>query len=314
MPVITIQDIAYVRYGAPDLEQMERFLTDFGLSCVVRNAEYLYMRAHGSAHHVHITQRTAQAAPLGFGLRAQSAQDLHTLARHLGKKVQTCDAPGGGEKVCFSDPAGFAVEVIHGQQTLPLLESRPSLACNVADSRRRLGASLRVNTAPSQIQRLGHLVLLVPHFQPMFDFYHQVLGFEISDSYHMEDPTHTTFAFLHCGLGDTFTDHHTLAFGSPPGGIEAPRFDHVAFEVTDLDDLMTGNAHLKATGWKHSWGVGRHVQGSQLFDYWRDPFGNKIEHWTDGDLVNQNHIRTHMPLSPAGLSQWAPPVTPEFFE
>jgi hypothetical protein len=88
----------------------------------------------------------------------------------------------------------------------------------------------------------------------------------------------------------------------------------VAFEVLDLDDLMTGNAHLRSAGWKHSWGVGRHVQGSQLFDYWRDPFGNKIEHWTDGDLVNDQHARTHGPLSPAGLSQWAPPVTPEFFE
>lgn len=24
--------------------------------------------------------------------------------------------------------------------------------------------------------------------------------------------------------------------------------------------------------------------GSQIFDYWKDPFGNELEHWTDGDL------------------------------
>jgi hypothetical protein len=24
--------------------------------------------------------------------------------------------------------------------------------------------------------------------------------------------------------------------------------------------------------------------GSQVFDYWKDPFGNELEHWTDGDL------------------------------
>jgi catechol 2,3-dioxygenase-like lactoylglutathione lyase family enzyme len=191
---------------------------------------------------------------------------------------------------------------------------RPSLKANPADQRQRFGDKLRVRAAPSQVMRLGHLVLLVPDFKPMYRFYHDVLGLEISDSYHMENPQETTFAFLHCGLGKRFTDHHTLAIGTPPGGIDTPRFDHAAFEVVDLDDLMTGNAHLQAAGHKHSWGVGRHFEGSQLFDYWRDPFGNKIEHWTDGDLVNDDYQRGHGPLSPAGLAQWAPPLTPEFFE
>ena len=30
--------------------------------------------------------------------------------------------------------------------------------------------------------------------------------------------------------------------------------------------------------------MGRHIMGSQIFDYWKDPFGNELEHWTDGDL------------------------------
>jgi hypothetical protein len=58
---------------------------------------------------------------------------------------------------------------------------------------------------------------------------------------------------------------------------------HAAFEVADLDDLMAGHDHLVAAGYSHQWGVGRHILGSQVFDYWLDPFGNEIEHWTDGD-------------------------------
>ena len=26
--------------------------------------------------------------------------------------------------------------------------------------------------------------------------------------------------------------------------------------------------------------------GSQIFDYWRDPWGHTVEHWTDGDLLD----------------------------
>ena len=314
MPIISVVDIAYVRYQAPDLDRMEAFLKDFGLTTTHKSADRLYMRACTESPHVHITHKGTDARPLGFALRAQSAQDLRTLAAHLGVKVEANTEPGGGEVVRFTDPAGFAVEVVHGQQKVERLPVRPSLKANPADQRQRFGEVLRVHTAPSQVMRLGHLVLLVPDFKPMYAFYHDVLGLEISDSYHMENPKETTFAFLHCGLGKRFTDHHTLAMGTPPGGVDKPRFDHVAFEVVDLDDLMTGNTHLQTTGHKHSWGVGRHVQGSQLFDYWRDPFGNKIEHWTDGDLVNDQYVRGHGPLSPAGLAQWAPPLTPEFFE
>ena len=59
---------------------------------------------------------------------------------------------------------------------------------------------------------------------------------------------------------------------------------HAAFEVANLDDLMRGHAHLKAAQRHATWGVGRHILGSQVFDYWQDPWGHELEHWTDGDL------------------------------
>ena len=37
------------------------------------------------------------------------------------------------------------------------------------------------------------------------------------------------------------------------------------------------------------WGIGRHVLGSQLFDYWFDPDGFEYEHYTDGDVFTADH-------------------------
>lgn len=314
MSVISVQDIAYVRFEAPDLDLMERFLVDFGLTRVARTANTLYMRGKGSEPYVHITHQAPIAKGVGLGFRAQSEADLQRLADHLGLAVEDSSEPAGGQVVACTDPAGFRVEVLFGQKLAEPLAVRPSHPLNAADARQRLEGFVRTAGGPSHVMRLGHAVLFVPDFEAVFAFYHHVLGLKISDSLHMQDPEKTTFAFLHCGLGDRYTDHHTLALGTPPGGIEAPRFDHVAYEVLDLEDLQAGHAQLKAGGWNHSWGVGRHVLGSQLFDYWRDPFGHKVEHWTDGDLVNDQHQPSHGPLRLEDLSQWAPPLSPEFFE
>jgi len=87
-----------------------------------------------------------------------------------------------------------------------------------------------------------------------------------------------------------------------------PGFEHAAFEVEDFDALMTGHAHLRGAGWTHHQGVGRHVLGSQIFDYWRDPWGHVVEHFTDGDLLDAAARRgLHDPATALG-SQWASPA------
>ena len=42
-------------------------------------------------------------------------------------------------------------------------------------------------------------------------------------------------------------------------------------------------------------GVGRHVLGAQVFDYWRDPWGHVLEHFTDGDLLTRRATRAAQP-------------------
>jgi hypothetical protein len=59
-------------------------------------------------------------------------------------------------------------------------------------------------------------------------------------------------------------------------------------------------------------GIGRHVQGSQIFDYWHDPDKLTVEHFTDGDLFDNTVEPGWAPLTASGLSQWGPRVTQEF--
>lgn len=85
---------------------------------------------------------------------------------------------------------------------------------------------------------------------------------------------------------------------------------HAAFEVVDFDDLMADNHHLQAKSYRHDWGVGRHILGSQAFDYWRDPWGHRVEHWTDGDLFDAA-VPANVTDLPTMLGhQWAPPHRP----
>lgn len=50
-----------------------------------------------------------------------------------------------------------------------------------------------------------------------------------------------------------------------------------------------GHDYLLSKGYKYWWGVGRHILGSQVYNYWLDLDGFVVEHFTDGDLVNNEH-------------------------
>lgn len=305
-----VRDTVFVRYAAPDLDRMESFLTDFGLHRVLRTDRALYMRAAGDAPFAHVTELAAEPATLGFGLLARQADDLEAIARRFDAKVEDNPEPGGGRRVRLTDPSGFIVDVVHGQTRAAPLRVRAPIDANPAVGRRRIDHTVRGERRPSNVIRFGHVALLVTDFRAACEFYRE-LGLRPSDSYYAGVRENVIATFMHCGLGEEFTDHHTLALITSPEG--RSRFDHAAFEVLDLDDLMQGHAHLQSRGRTHAWGVGRHIEGSQIFDYWRDPFGHKLEHWTDGDLVNDHTPAGLAPMGEGALSQWGPPLTPEFF-
>ncbi|MDO9199728.1 MAG: VOC family protein [Hydrogenophaga sp.] len=307
-----IKDIAFVRYQATDLDRMESFLVDFGLHRAHRTPEALYMRAHDASPFVHVTELGSNNQTLGFGLQTSSESDLHEIAAHVGSVVSDNPEPGGGLRVRFSDPNGFLVDALWGQAQGTALPARQPIAMNPAVGRQRMGRTVRLSAKPCEVARIGHAALFVSDFRRSYDFYTRVLGFKPSDTYWAQEESNVVAAFMHCGLGQQWTDHHTIALITARDG--RARFAHTAFEVLDLDDLAQGSKYLTSKGHRHSWGIGRHIQGSQLFDYWIDPFGNKIEHWTDGDLVNDDTPVGHAKVGADELSQWSPPMPEDFLK
>lgn len=303
--LIKIEDVSHVRFRAPDLAEMGRFLTEFGLAVFEGPDGRLYSRGAGPAPFCHVTE-AGEAGFAALGLRAASGADLRRLAEVEGVEVRPFDAPGGGEVVTLTDPDGRTVEVVAGQAPAAPLDLPVREPWNTAAGRPRLRQTKRTGQGPAHVLRLGHVVLNVADFRTCERWYKDRFGLITSDEIAIS-PDFSLGAFLRCDRGDIPTDHHTLFLAQSPKG---PGFNHAAFEVADVDDLMAGHDRLKAAGRTAEWGVGRHILGSQVFDYWRDPWGHTLEHWTDGDLFTAADGSNTATLQDLLGVQWGPPAPP----
>jgi catechol 2,3-dioxygenase-like lactoylglutathione lyase family enzyme len=304
-PIIRVSDIVFPRFQAPDLDRMEAFLVDFGMQRAARTADALYMRGTDAQHHVHVTH-LGEPAFLGFAFQAASAADLRTLASAVGGKVEALDEPGGGEVVHLTDPDGRRIDVVHGiaqHEPLPL-RSHPPL--NTGASRVRRGARQHVPAGPSQVKRCGHSAIKTADLPRLWEWYRRHLGMLVSDDMYVEEGQPLA-RFVRCDRGADAADHHTLLLLA----MGEVKLGHVAWEVADFDDLMVGHDRLAQIGARHYWGIGRHVLGGQVFDYWKDPLGFTVEHWTDGDLFDASVPAEAHHLMVGAANQWGPPPPPD---
>ncbi len=299
---VRVRDIAYVRFEAPDLDAMETFLVAFGMTRAARDDKTLYMRGTDDEGFVHVTQlgETARFAAVAF--EADTVDDLDTLSRDFGFSVPApLDGPGGGHVVWAVDPNGHRVEVVADRASVGPLPSPTPAPRNSAGVATRTGVPLRLDGGPSHVKRLGHCVLEVLDFRASEAWYKERLGLITSDEIALDEST-VIAAFLRCDQGNRYVDHHTLfLLGAGKAG-----FNHAAFEVADFDDLMRGNTNLADAGYTHQWGIGRHILGSQIYDYWLDPWGHMVEHWTDGDLFNHRQPANAASIVDLIGSQWGP--------
>lgn len=305
-PIIRVTDVAFPRFQAPDLDVMEAFLLAFGMQRAARTATALYMRGTDPQHHVHVTH-LGDPAFLGLAFQAASRADLVTLAKAVGGAVEKLDEPGGGEAVRLRDPDGRRVDVVHGIEALAALPLRRHPALNTGEDRPRVGTLQRVERGPSQVKRCGHAALKTADLDSLWRWYRRHLGLLVSDDFHVEGPDKPIGRFARCDRGAHPADHHTLLLVQ----MGEAKLGHVAWEVADFDDLMVGRDHLATAGTRPYWGVGRHLLGGQVFDYWKDPLGFTVEHWTDSDLLDASAPAGSHHILAAAASQWGPPPPPD---
>jgi len=298
--MIKVRDIAFVRFGAPDLGTMERFLQDFGMEVSQREESVLYARGTDASPYIHVTEQ-GDAGFRGVAFEAASADDLASVAALEGASpVEDLDGPGGGRRVRLQDPDGYTVEIVHGRQAAEALPPPTAAVVNRGSERLRHGDLHRVERGPARVKRIGHAVLRVADYPRSAEWYQSRFGFVSSDDVYLGEQENIITSFLRCDRGAEYADHHTLLCI----GVGELGFDHAAFEVEDIDAVMVGHDHLAASGYDHHAGVGRHILGSQIFDYWCDPWGHVLEHYADGDLLNRSHpTGLHDPAAALG-TQW----------
>ncbi len=311
MPGIKVRDIAWGRMRSPDLDKEEEFLLDFGMVRAARTKDKLFMRGTDPNHHLHVTE-LGPPGFIGLAYYAKSEEDLDKLSRVPGASpVESLDEPGGGKRVRLREPSGYQIEVVFGQEKVNPLPVRPNVINWGTEKYRRAGDLCRLTVGPSQVKRIGHGVLTCPDLKASLKWFRETLGFICSDDVWAGQPDHLIGSFNRCDCGDDFVDHHVFF------GIQAPKagLNHLSFEVHDFDDVMVGHEYLEKKGkYEHMWGIGRHVLGSQIYDYWCDPWGRVHEHWTDSDVLNVRNGSNSLPAHEALRSQWGQDPPQKFID
>jgi hypothetical protein len=309
-PVIKVTDLAWLEFDKPDLSRAAAFARAFGFQVTAQNADELHLRGTDAGSPCVIIRRGAATRFRGFAFRAGDEADLLRLAAKTGAAPVELPDSIGGKTVTLTDPGGISVKVVAGLQDLPALPSQESHVFNFGHQVNRMNATQRPPRVPAGIQRLGHVVLSSTKFAETLNWYLDHFGLIVSDFQYFAGQRERgpTMSFIRCDRGGTPTDHHTMAIALGA----ANRYVHSAYQVSDLDALAAGGEYLREQGYFHSWGIGRHIQGSQLFDYWRDPDGFLVEHFTDGDLFDSSVETGWAPFTASGLAQWGPPVSRDF--
>ena len=309
-PVIKVADIAWLEFEKPDLDRAEAFARAFGFTTALRTPEELQLRGTDAGAPCVLLRRGARSRFVGTAFRAVDERDVRKLADATGAPTGPLPEAIGGMSVDLVDPSGLSVRVVAGTHGLAELAPQAPLTVNVGHELHRINATQRPPRRPASVQRLGHVVLQTTKYTEALNFYLDNLGMIVSDFlfYPNQRARGPAMSFIRCDRGSTPADHHTLALALGPAG----RYVHSAYQVSDLDALAAGGEYLTDQGYFRSWGIGRHIQGSQIFDYWRDPDGFLVEHFADGDMFDNTLEPGWAPFTASGLAQWGPPVTKDF--
>ena len=301
MVAIKAAEFAFPRMEAPDLDAMEEFLTHFGMVRAERTPDALYMRGADSHHHLHAVHKGGTKF-IGFAYHAASEDDLKRLAKLPGASgIETLNEPGGGKRVRLTEPNGYQIEVIHGMQSVAPIKVERDAVNTGSDPLRRKGRLMRLSKSPTTLQRIGHGVLATPRVKETTAWFRETLGMIRSDDVYAGDKENVIGAFSRLDRGDEYVDHHVLFCVHN----EKTGLNHVSYEAQDIDAVFQDHEHIKSVGkYEHMWGIGRHLLGSQVYDYWADPWGRMHERWADTDRLNAANGGHLLSAEEGFQSQW----------
>jgi catechol 2,3-dioxygenase-like lactoylglutathione lyase family enzyme len=160
---------------------------------------------------------------------------------------------------------------------------------------------MRLPKSPAPIKRIGHGVFGTPKVKDTVQWFRDTLGFICSDDVYVGEKDNIIGSFNRTDCGDEYVDHHVMfAVMNERAGM-----NHMSFEVPDVDAVFADHEYLARLGkYDHMWGVGRHLLGSQVYDYWADPWGRVHERWADTDRLNARTPGNLISAQDGLVSQW----------
>lgn len=272
-----VTHIRYVGVAVPDFDRERTFLGEqWGLPQIAWDGDTAYFAAEGSREQFVFRLRKAaekRLDVLSLAVADEAAVEaratrLEQAGVRLISQPGRVDGPGGGYGFRFFDVDGRTVEI----------------SSDVAERSAR--ALARGESIPAT---LSHVVLHTPDLKKSVAFYEEHLGLRVSDW------LGNFMCFLRCN-----SVHHCLAF--IPGPVS---FNHAAFEMRDLDEMMRGIGRLLKDNAVLGWGPGRHTAGNNTFAYFKTPSGNVLEYTAEVQRIDEATWKpTVYEPSPQITDQW----------
>jgi hypothetical protein len=259
------------------------------------------MRGTDDHHHLHVVHKGGTKF-IGFAYHAADEDDLKCLAKLPGASaIETMDEPGGGKRVRLTEPNGYQIEVVAGQKRVEPIKVARDEHNTAREPGRRVGRVMRLGKSPTSIQRIGHGVLSSPKVIETVAWFRETLGMIRSDDVYVGEKDNIIGSFNRLDRGDAYVDHHVFFCNhNTRAGL-----NHVSYEVQDIDCVFQDHEYIKRLGkYDHMWGIGRHLLGSQVYDYWCDPWGRVHERWADTDRLNAANGGNLLSAEEGFQSQW----------
>jgi catechol 2,3-dioxygenase len=298
---MTVHSLAGYTLAVPEVEAGRRFFEDFGLQgreerdqialrCKGSDTDQVTLRPGKGRRLHHITFNIGVDAGPGFRRKLES------------QGVRIMDPPDNTGAFAVRDPDDNLVMFRPHAKPDFLGQRKKNIDAAVANFNRTPGGRGCPDRFRAQPWRLGHMLLFTPNVDRMIDFYTKHVGMLVSDR------SGSIIAFMRTSGG---SDHHVLALAMS----DRPGYHHGSFEVSSVDEIGIGAAHMLGKGYKDGWGFGRHVIGSNFFHYIRDPWGSLAEYFFDVDYVADD-AKWDMRDWPGedSLYLWGPGVPADFVQ
>lgn len=292
-----IKGLDRIRFGVEQLDDALRFANDWGLKQVESDQDNSYLFVTTDNSQVEIFQadttnpdRTPIGNPSGmcemvWGVEDQASLDAIAAELSTDREV-TVDADG---TLHSYDDLGIHIAFRIAQRSyVPFTDTQ----FNSPSQPKRVN-SRAPRYEKAQPYEISHLAIGVDDAGEAVKFYLERLGFLVSDRYADRG------VFIRCSVEG---NHHHLFFmnGKAPG----TRFNHLAFKVRDIHEVIFGGQHIDSQGWTTFAGPGRHRVSSACFWYFLTPFGGAWEYAADEDIVTEDWESTDFAAEAHIFTEW----------